>query len=60
MANDRTKELQNKTNTLLKQIQAGKIATKDIEDLRDVLRFHEYRYYIQNDPLVSDFEYDIL
>ena len=60
MANDRTKELQNKTNTLLKQIQAGKIATKDIEDLRDVLRFHEYRYYIQNDPLVSDFEYDSL
>jgi DNA ligase (NAD+) len=25
-----------------------------------VLRFHEYRYYIQNDPLISDFEYDSL
>jgi DNA ligase (NAD+) len=60
MANDRTKELQQKTTGFLKQIQAGNITTKDIEDLRDVLRFHEYRYYIQNDPLVSDFEYDSL
>lgn len=60
MANDKTKELQNKTATFLKQIQAGKITTKDIDDLRDILRFHEYRYYIQNDPLVSDFEYDSL
>src|SRR5204862_6757239 len=23
-------------------------------------RFHEYRYYILNDPLISDFEYDQL
>jgi DNA ligase (NAD+) len=60
MANDRTKELQNKTTVFLKQIQSGNISTKDIEDLRDVLRFHEYRYYIQNDPLISDFEYDSL
>ena len=34
--------------------------TADIEKLRDVLRFHEYRYYVQNDPLISDFEYDSL
>ncbi|MGZ3924919.1 MAG: NAD-dependent DNA ligase LigA [Flavisolibacter sp.] len=60
MANDRTKELQHKTNAFLKQIQAGKIATKDIEYLRDVLRFHEQRYYLQNNPLISDFEYDSL
>ncbi|MEO5985042.1 MAG: NAD-dependent DNA ligase LigA [Ferruginibacter sp.] len=33
---------------------------KTAEELRDVLRFHEYRYYIQNDPLLSDSEYDIL
>ena len=30
------------------------------EDLRNVLRFHEYRYYVQNDSLISDFEYDTL
>ncbi len=28
--------------------------------LRDVLRFHEYRYYVLNEPLLSDYEYDRL
>jgi DNA ligase (NAD+) len=32
----------------------------DMEALRNVLRFHEYRYYILNDPLISDREYDTL
>jgi DNA ligase (NAD+) len=32
----------------------------EIEELRDVLRFHEYRYYVMDDPLVSDTEYDQL
>ncbi len=32
----------------------------DIDILQNVLRFHEYRYYVQNDPLISDFEYDTL
>ena len=31
-----------------------------IESLRKVLRFHEYRYYVMSDPLVSDYEYDQL
>lgn len=58
MANERTKELQSKTTHFLKRIQSDTITTKDIDELRDVLRFHEYRYYIQNEPLISDFEYD--
>ena len=29
-------------------------------DLRRVLQFHEYRYYVLNDPLISDAEYDKL
>jgi len=33
---------------------------KHIEELRGCLRFHEYRYYVQNDPLISDFEYDTM
>jgi len=33
---------------------------KHIGELRDCLRFHEYRYYVQNDPFISDFEYDTL
>ena len=32
----------------------------EIENLRSVLRFHEYRYYILNDPLIADGEYDQL
>lgn len=31
-----------------------------VKELREVLRFHEYRYYVQNDPLISDQEYDKL
>ena len=30
------------------------------EDLRNVLRYHEWRYYVGNDPVISDFEYDQL
>ena len=36
------------------------IIKDDIEGLRNCLRFHENRYYVQNDPLISDFEYDTL
>ncbi len=32
----------------------------DVEELRNALRFHEYRYYVMNDPLLSDTEYDQL
>jgi DNA ligase (NAD+) len=32
----------------------------DISELRDVLRFHEHRYYVLHDPLISDEEYDKL
>ncbi len=30
------------------------------EELKTVLHFHEHRYYILNDPLISDYEYDQL
>ena len=28
--------------------------------MRSALRFHEHRYYVLNDPLISDAEYDSL
>lgn len=31
-----------------------------INDLRDQINFHNRRYYIDNSPLISDFEYDLL
>lgn len=30
------------------------------DELRRVILYHEWRYYVQNDPVVSDFEYDQL
>lgn len=50
---DQSQRLQALTQKLLKQ-------QGDIDDLRDVLRFHEHRYYVLNDPLISDAEYDRL
>ena len=52
-----TKKIQSDSTGLLKK---SSIGPKEIEILRDVLRFHEHRYYILNDPLISDFEYDQL
>ncbi len=50
---EQTKSLQSLTNQLLKK-------ALSLDQLRDVLRFHEFRYYILNDPLISDVEYDTL
>jgi DNA ligase (NAD+) len=55
-----TKALQKETVAFLKKNGNGKIDTTETEELRNVLRFHEYRYYVLNDPLVSDYEYDQL
>ncbi|MFZ1454902.1 MAG: NAD-dependent DNA ligase LigA [Saprospiraceae bacterium] len=33
---------------------------KDLGELRDLLVFHERKYYIEDNPLISDFEYDQL
>ncbi|MES1214398.1 MAG: NAD-dependent DNA ligase LigA [Bacteroidota bacterium] len=53
-------KLQTATAKYLKDLGKGNIPAKEVENLRNVLRFHEHRYYILNDPLVSDFEYDQL
>src|SRR6201996_6883679 len=38
--------------------------TKDpahqIDDLREKLRYHEHRYYVLDDPEISDAEYDVM
>ena len=58
-----TKELQENTTKWLSSINAAnvnEIAVSNIVGLRNVLCFHEYRYYVQTDPLISDYEYDLL
>ncbi len=42
---------------------AGEItapSSGQITELADLLRYHEWRYYVQDDPVLSDFEYDSL
>ncbi|MBM3922192.1 MAG: DNA ligase (NAD(+)) LigA [Sphingomonadales bacterium] len=51
---------QHQTEQLLKKQHSQAIGVKEVDTLRGVLRFHEYRYYVLNDPLLSDFEYDQL
>jgi len=55
---EQTKKLQQQTNNLLAASKTHHIEKNKLEELKDVLRFHEYRYAIMNDPLISDFEYD--
>jgi len=57
---EQTKELQKLTAELIKKQSPFSIKEQDAEQLRDILRFHEYRYYILNDPLISYYEYDQL
>src|SRR5581483_7704669 len=39
---------------------ASKAVTRDVERLRDQIRYHEHRYYVLDDPEVSDAEFDRL
>jgi DNA ligase (NAD+) len=57
---NQTRDCQALSRSLLEKSTSNAIKPKDIEHLKIVLRFHEYRYYVLNDPLLSDFEYDIL
>ena len=33
---------------------------KEVERLRKEIGYHDYRYYVLNDPVISDYEYDML
>lgn len=57
-SNDQIKTLSEHTKTFLKENIA--VNELNVEELRNVLRFHEYRYYVMNDPLLADTEYDML
>src|SRR5512137_685563 len=57
---EQNRKLQEKTKNWQAHISNPEYVAKHLEELRDVLRFHEYRYYIMDDPLISDGEYDHL
>lgn len=35
-------------------------AEKQIKKLREEINYHNYKYYVENNPVVSDYEYDML
>lgn len=55
---DQVQHFQNETLALLKAPET--ITEQQVVLLRDILRFHEYRYYVMSDPLIADAEYDTL
>ncbi len=44
----------------LGKIDNKKKADEAVEMLREAVRFHDYRYYVLNDPIISDKKYDEL
>lgn len=37
-----------------------KEAKKRIKKLRDEINYHNYKYYVENNPVISDYEFDLL
>lgn len=44
----------------ISQIKTEEEAKEIIEKLREVVRYHDWRYYVLADPVISDYEYDKL
>ncbi|MCO5290306.1 MAG: NAD-dependent DNA ligase LigA [Chitinophagaceae bacterium] len=57
---DQTIQWQKATQEFLKREDTVLQSVQETETLRKILRFHEYRYYILDDPLIADTQYDSL
>lgn len=53
------RELSQQTESYLKGNNEKSIE-RQVRELREIILFHEYRYYVMNDPLISDTEFDQL
>lgn len=55
-----SKEETSKLNKLTKDFLKEKTISnkKELEELKSVIRFHEWQYYVHDNPLISDYEYD--
>ncbi len=56
---EQVNQLQDLTKKLLNNAVAD-FSEQMIAGLKEVLRFHEYRYYVLSEPVIADFEYDQL
>ncbi|HEY8734954.1 MAG TPA: NAD-dependent DNA ligase LigA, partial [Puia sp.] len=59
-ASNQTRQLQDLSKSLLQRVSQKGLQLKDLGSLRQALVFHEYRYYILSDPILTDKEYDTL
>jgi len=61
---DQQKKLQKRSDELLQDvahIPADKRTASDkAEELKEVLRYHDWRYYVLSDPVITDYDYDRL
>ena len=55
-----TQSLQSFTKQLLAMPLNANATIEQVEQLKELLQFHEYRYYILNEPFIADYEYDQL
>lgn len=57
-----TQQLQSTTSDWLSKTNPDTFihTAEECQQLRKLLQFHEYRYYVLNEPLISDYEYDQL
>ena len=49
-----------KPRVSLEEIAKKKDARKAVRELRETISYHDYRYYVENDPVISDADYDEL
>jgi DNA ligase (NAD+) len=58
-----SKEQQQQLHTLTQQLiksEAGFSEKEKAEALRQVINYHDWRYYVLSEPIISDFDYDTL
>ena len=59
---EKQRQLFKQSKQLLKAENANNelLAAAQVEELREVITYHEWKYAVLNDPVISDFEYDTL
>ncbi len=55
-----TQEHQQIFTALSKQFLNHPASLSDLDKLKETLVYHEYKYYVEDDPLITDHEYDVL
>lgn len=60
---ENSQQITKKTKRLLKlefQNVSLKEATEQLPDIKEVLNYHDWRYYVISEPIITDYEYDTL